>query len=151
MFSALLELVERFTDIRILFPIHPNPNVRQEAAAMLNNHPRIVLTPPLDYQNFINAMKRCDLILSDSGGVQEEAPSLNKPVLVLRESTERPEGITTGALKLVGTDRAKILAEASELLTNQASYKRMAEAANPYGDGNAGKKIITAAMKYLGR
>ncbi len=148
-FSALLELVERFTDIRILFPIHPNPNVRQEAAAMLNNHPRIALTPPLDYQNFINAMKRCDLILSDSGGVQEEAPSLNKPVLVLRESTERPEGITTGALKLVGTDKAKILAEASELLTNPASYRRMAEAANPYGDGDAGKKIIGAAMKYL--
>lgn len=150
-FSALLEIVERFSDVRILFPIHPNPNVRSEAAAMLNNHPRIHLTSPLDYQSFIVAMQKSYLILSDSGGVQEEAPSLNKPVLVLRESTERPEGIATGALKLVGTDRARIVAEASELLKSSHSHQQMAEAANPYGDGKAGARIIAAACKYLGR
>jgi len=96
-FSALLKLVEKFSDIRILFPIHPNPKVRNEAALLLNNHPRIHLTAPLNYQVFIMAMQHSHLILSDSGGIQEEAPSLNKPVLVLRESTERPEGIETGA------------------------------------------------------
>ncbi len=149
-FSALLELVEKFPDTRILFPIHPNPNVRKEAAAMLNNHPRIHLTSPLDYQSFINAMQKSFLILSDSGGVQEEAPSLHKPVLVLRESTERPEGLTTGAIKLVGTDRSRILEAASDLLTSPESYKRMAEAANPYGDGTAGRRIIDAACRFLG-
>lgn len=148
-FAALLELVERFADVRILFPIHPNPNVRSEAAAMLNNHPRIHLTSPLDYQSFINAMKKSDLILSDSGGVQEEAPSLNKPVLVLRESTERPEGLETGALKLVGTCKNLIVSEATELLTNTDSYQRMASARNPYGDGKASDHIIEAVSHFL--
>ncbi len=150
-FAALLDLVERFPDTRILFPIHPNPNVRREAAAMLNNHPRIHLTSPLDYQSFISAMQQSFLILSDSGGVQEEAPSLNKPVLVLRESTERPEGLATGALKLVGTDRTLILQEAAELLSNEQSYRSMSQATNPYGDGQAGQRIIAAARKFLGR
>ncbi|HNW10017.1 MAG TPA: UDP-N-acetylglucosamine 2-epimerase (non-hydrolyzing), partial [Candidatus Rifleibacterium sp.] len=148
-FSALLELVERFSDTRILFPIHPNPNVRREAAAMLNNHPRIHLTSPLDYQSFIRAMQKSYLILSDSGGVQEEAPSLNKPVLVLRESTERPEGLDTGALKLVGTDKARIIEAASDLLTSKANYEAMANAQNPYGDGQSGQKIVAAALAYL--
>ncbi|HNX78048.1 MAG TPA: UDP-N-acetylglucosamine 2-epimerase (non-hydrolyzing) [Candidatus Rifleibacterium sp.] len=148
-FSALLELVERFPDTRVLFPIHPNPNVRREAAAMLNNHPRVHLTSPLDYQSFIRAMQQSFLILSDSGGVQEEAPSLNKPVLVLRESTERPEGLATGAMKLVGTDRTLILREATSLLTNEETYQRMAGAANPYGDGKASQRIIAAARRLL--
>jgi UDP-N-acetylglucosamine 2-epimerase (non-hydrolysing) len=95
------------------------------------------------------AMQRCFLIMSDSGGVQEEAPSLNKPVLVLRESTERPEGLETGALKLVGTDRQKILDSASELLCDQTAYARMANALNPYGDGRAGERIIEAATAFL--
>ena len=150
-FSALLELVERFNDTRILFPIHPNPNVRREAAAMLNNHPRIHLTSPLDYQSFIRAMQKSCLILSDSGGVQEEAPSLNKPVLVLRESTERPEGLDTGALKLVGTDKTRIIEAASDLLTSKDSYQAMANAQNPYGDGKASQKIITTALDYIDR
>lgn len=150
-FSALLELVERFDDVRILFPIHPNPNVRREASSMLNNHPRIHLTSPLDYQSFIHAMRKSFIILSDSGGVQEEAPSLNKPVLVLRESTERPEGVSTGAIKLVGTSKTLIVKEATELLTSPASYQRMAEAVNPYGDGTAGSSIIKAARHFLGR
>jgi len=148
-FSALLELVEKFNDIRILFPIHPNPKVRDEAASLLNNHPRIHLTAPLSYQVFIMAMQRSYLILSDSGGVQEEAPSLNKPVLVLRESTERPEGLETGALRLVGTSKEKIIASASELLCDHASYERMAKAINPYGDGRAGERIIAAATAFL--
>lgn len=148
-FSALLELVEKFSDIRILFPLHPNPKVRDEAAKLLNNHPRIHLTAPLSYQVFIMAMQRCYLIMSDSGGVQEEAPSLDKPVLILRESTERPEGIETGALKLVGTDKEKIIAVASELLCNQASYDKMARATNPYGDGRAGERIVDAAKAFL--
>jgi UDP-N-acetylglucosamine 2-epimerase (non-hydrolysing) len=150
-FSALLELVESFEDVRILFPIHPNPNVRNEAAAMLNNHPRIHLTSPLDYQSFINAMQKSFLILSDSGGVQEEAPSLNKPVLVLRESTERPEGVATGAIKLVGTSKTRIIEAATELLTSQKSYQIMSEASNPYGDGSAGTAIIKAAQRFLGQ
>jgi len=148
-FSALIELADRFADVRILFPIHPNPRVRDEAARLLNNHPRIHLTAPLSYQVFIMAMQRCHLIMSDSGGVQEEAPSLNKPVLVLRESTERPEGVETGALKLVGTNRETILDSASELLCNQAAYNRMAGAVNPYGDGRAGERIIEATNAYL--
>jgi len=148
-FSALLELVDRFVDVRILFPIHPNPRVREEAARQLNKHPRIHLTAPLSYQVFITAMQSCYLIMSDSGGVQEEAPSLNKPVLILRESTERPEGVETGALKLVGTDKQKILTSASELLCDQAAYNKMARANNPYGDGRAGERIIEAATAFL--
>jgi UDP-N-acetylglucosamine 2-epimerase (non-hydrolysing) len=123
--------------------------VRNEAASLLNNHPRIHLPAPLSYQVFITAMQRSYFIMSDSGGVQEEAPSLNKPVLVLRESTERPEGIETGALKLVGTNKAAILASASELLQNTDSYQQMANAVNPYGDGKAGNRIIEAATTYL--
>ncbi|NLF95354.1 MAG: UDP-N-acetylglucosamine 2-epimerase (non-hydrolyzing) [Candidatus Riflebacteria bacterium] len=148
-FSALLELVDRFADVRILFPIHPNPKVRDEAARQLKNHPRIHLTAPLSYQVFIMAMQRCHLIMSDSGGVQEEAPSLNKPVLVLRESTERPEGLETGALKLVGTDKQKILNSASELLCDHNAYEKMAKAVNPYGDGRAGERIIEAVTAFL--
>lgn len=148
-FGALLELIRRFPDVRILFPIHPNPNVRKEAAQLLENHPRIHLTTPLDYRSFIAAMKKSCLILSDSGGVQEEAPSLNKPVLILRESTERPEGIESGALKLVGTCKETIVREAAELLTCSDSYARMAAAPNPYGDGKAGERIISTALRFL--
>ncbi|KAF1082589.1 MAG: UDP-N-acetylglucosamine 2-epimerase [Candidatus Rifleibacterium amylolyticum] len=148
-FSALLELVDRFADVHILFPIHPNPKVRDEAARQLKSHPRIHLTAPLSYQVFIMAMQRCHLIMSDSGGVQEEAPSLNKPVLVLRESTERPEGLETGALKLVGTDKQKILNSASELLCDHNAYEKMAKAVNPYGDGRAGERIIEAVTAFL--
>jgi len=150
-FNALLDLTRKFEDIRILFPIHPNPNVRKEAAALLNNHPSIHLTSPLNYRNFIAAMKKSFIILSDSGGVQEEAPSLNKPVLVLRDSTERPEGVEAGALKLVGTDREAIVRSASELLSNPAVYSRMAEVVNPYGDGQSAGRIIGAALDYLRR
>lgn len=148
-FAALLELTRRFADIRILFPLHPNPNVRKEAALLLENHPRIHLTSPLDYRSFIAAMKKSYLILSDSGGVQEEAPSLNKPVLVLRESTERPEGVDCGALKLVGTCRETIVNEASALLNDSNCYARMAAAVNPYGDGRAAERIVSLARSFV--
>lgn len=148
-FAALLELTQQFKDVRILFPLHPNPNVRKEAALLLENHPRIHLTAPLDYRSFIAAMKKSHIILSDSGGVQEEAPSLNKPVLILRESTERPEGIDSGALKLVGTNRETIVREASRLLSDEAEYAKMASASNPYGDGKAAERIVAIAYEYL--
>lgn len=148
-FEALLKLVETFEDLVVLFPIHPNPNVREQAARILQNHSRIHLTAPLDYKNFILAMQKCHLILSDSGGIQEEAPSLKKPVLVLRESTERPEGIETGAIKLVGTDKTTIVNAASELLTNAQAYAAMTANPNPYGDGKAAERIITRALRML--
>jgi UDP-N-acetylglucosamine 2-epimerase (non-hydrolysing) len=148
-FAALLELTEKFPDIRLLFPIHPNPNVRREAAQQLQNHPRIHLTRPLDYRSFIAAMKKSHIILSDSGGVQEEAPSLHKPVLVLRESTERPEGVEAGALKLVGTCRETIVKEASALIADADAYAKMASIANPYGDGKAAQRIIEASLTFL--
>lgn len=148
-FEALLELVEAFEDLEVLFPIHPNPNVREQAARMLQNHGRIHLTAPLDYKNFILAMQKCHLILSDSGGIQEEAPSLKKPVLVLRESTERPEGLETGAIKLVGTDKGTIVKAASELLTDTQAYAAMTAKPNPYGDGKAAERIITRALSML--
>ncbi len=148
-FKALLQLTQKFDDIKILLPMHPNPNVRKEIKSILSGNERIILTEPLDYRNFISAMKQSTLIMSDSGGVQEEAPALNKPVLVLRDTTERPEGLTTGALKLVGTNTEVIVNEASKLLTNSQAYDAMAKAENPYGDGHASERIIEAAIKLL--
>lgn len=148
-FEALLEIAETHKDVKILLPLHPNPNVRKQAKALLENKPRIFLTEPLDYRNFITAMKHSTLIMSDSGGVQEEAPSLNKPVLILRESTERPEGIETGALKIVGTDKKVIIRETNNLLNNKEAYQKMAEAINPYGDGKAAGRIIKESCDYL--
>ena len=148
-FKALLQLVEKFNDVKILLPMHPNPNVRKEIKSILSDNERIILTEPLDYRNFISAMKQSVLIMSDSGGVQEEAPALDKPVLVLRDTTERPEGLTTGALKLVGTDRETIVKEASKLLTDTKAYEAMAKAENPYGDGHASERIIEAALKIV--
>jgi UDP-N-acetylglucosamine 2-epimerase (non-hydrolysing) len=150
-FSALLRIVNKFKDTQILFPIHPNPNVRNEAYQLLNQHPRIKLISPLGYLDFINVMKRSHIILTDSGGVQEEAPSLNKPVLILRESTERPEGIESGCLKLVGTNQDAIFAATSQLLTEKARYDQMANSVNPYGDGKAAERIIDHALDYIHR
>jgi UDP-N-acetylglucosamine 2-epimerase (non-hydrolysing) len=149
-FEALLELVRGHEDVRVLLPMHPNPNVRAQVQGILGGQERILLTEPLDYQTFIAAMRHSYLILTDSGGVQEEAPSLDKPVLILRESTERPEGIETGALKLVGTDREVIVREAKLLLNSDEAYQSMAQAANPYGDGAASQRIIDAALRFLG-
>ena len=148
-FEAILELADKHDDVQIVFPVHPNPKVRKEVHKTLNNHKRIHLIEPLGYMDFINIMKKSYLILSDSGGIQEEAPTLKKPVLVLRESTERPEGITTGALKLVGTNKEAILKEVNTLLTDCEAYKAMTSNPNPYGDGLASKKIIDSALDFI--
>ncbi|MBF0501209.1 MAG: UDP-N-acetylglucosamine 2-epimerase (non-hydrolyzing) [Candidatus Riflebacteria bacterium] len=148
-FRALREIVDSAPDLKLLLPVHPNPNVRNEVASMLDHHPRILLTTPLGYLDFLHAMKRATLILSDSGGVQEEAPSLKKPVLVLRETTERPEGVESGALKLVGTDPELIYNEAIRLLTDPAAYAAMTGKENPYGDGQASQRILRSIELFF--
>ena len=140
--DAVLELLERHPGLRVVFPVHLSPRVRSTVNEKLANHPRIRLLDPLDYRDFVMAMDACDLILTDSGGVQEEAPSLGKPVLVLREVTERPEASEAGVARLVGTDRERIVSEVSRLLEDEAAYRRMAETRNPYGDGDAAERIL---------
>jgi UDP-N-acetylglucosamine 2-epimerase (non-hydrolysing) len=127
-------------DVGIVFPVHPNPNVRS-AMAVLTDNPDIALIDPLDYPDFVRLLDRCHLVLTDSGGVQEEAPTFGKPVLVMRETTERPEGITAGTAKLVGTDPARIQLEVSALLDNQSAYDAMSRAHSPFGDGKAAQRI----------
>jgi len=137
---ALRRLADR-GDVELLYPVHPNPNIKGPAEAALGNHPCIHLCPPMDYPDFLAAMKAADLILTDSGGVQEEAPSLAKPILVLRANTERPEGIDAGTACLVGTDEERIVLEAGRLLDDPDAYETMARAQNPYGDGQAARRI----------
>lgn len=147
--QAVLSLLEQFDDVEVVCPVHLNPTVRTTVTTMLNSHPRVYLISPLDYQAFVNAMKRAYLILSDSGGVQEEAPALGKPVLVLRDTTERPEAVAAGTVKLVGTGPERIVAEAGRLLTDLQSYQAMAHAANPYGDGQAAPRILAIVDRFL--
>ena len=139
---AVHKLVENNNDVQVLYPVHPNPNVQTVVHEMLVGHPRIVLSPPLDYVPFVGAMQRAYLILSDSGGVQEEAPALGKPVLVLRSETERPEAVEAGAVKLVGPDCDRIVMEAQNLLDDENAYRRMAQGISPYGDGHAAGRIV---------
>lgn len=138
--SALQQLAAR-EDCLILFPVHPNPNVHGPVRAALGEHPRIRLLPPLDYVPFVRALSRCHFVLTDSGGVQEEAPAFGKPVLVMRDTTERPEGVDAGTALLVGTDPDRILREAARLLDDQSHYERMSRAHNPFGDGKAASRI----------
>lgn len=140
--KAVLELVENNKDIEFVYPVHPNPNVRQPVYELLDGKDRIHLIQPLEYAQFCSLMKKAHIILTDSGGVQEEAPSLGKPVLVLRDTTERPEAIEYGTVKLVGTDKNKIVSEIEKLLQDNNEYKKMSEAINPYGDGFASKRIV---------
>ncbi|QDU86826.1 UDP-N-acetylglucosamine 2-epimerase [Pirellulimonas nuda] len=147
--EALAELAARFADHLFVYPVHLNPNVRGAVHARLGDVENVRLIAPLAYGEFVALMHRCRLVLTDSGGVQEEAPGLGKPVLVMRDTTERPEGVAAGTVKLVGADRAKIVAEASTLLTDPAAYRRMAEATNPYGDGRASGRILEALAKRL--
>ena len=142
---GLLRLAGR-GDVEIIYPVHLNPKVRQVAEAVLGLHDAIHLIPPLDYLPFIHLMRRADLIVTDSGGVQEEAPSLGKPVLVTRDTTERPEAVEAGTVRLVGTDTALLAAEASRLLDDRAAYERMSLAHNPYGDGRAAGRILEALL-----
>ena len=146
---ALLALLERNPDVQVLYPVHPNPNVRDTAHRLLGSHPRVVLCDPLDYLPFVAAMKRAYLILSDSGGVQEEAPALGKPVLVLRHETERPEAVDEGAVKLVGTDFDAIVSEAQLLLDDESAYRAMARGVSPYGDGHAAERIVKVLRDYF--
>jgi UDP-N-acetylglucosamine 2-epimerase (non-hydrolysing) len=139
--TAVARLAMR-DDVFIVFPVHPNPQVQSVMNARLGGHPRIVLLPPLDYVPFIYLLTRCYLVLTDSGGVQEEAPSVGKPILVMRDTTERPEGVEAGTAILVGTDSDRIVREASRLLDNRAAYMRMSRAHNPFGDGHAAERIV---------
>jgi UDP-N-acetylglucosamine 2-epimerase (non-hydrolysing) len=141
-FHALRALADRNHDIQVLYPVHLNPNVSGPAHELLGGHPRIVLCDPLDYAPFVSAMKRAYLILTDSGGVQEEAPALGKPVLVLREETERPEAVAEGVVRLVGTSSSRILSEAQLLLDDPQAYAAMARGVSPYGDGHAAERIV---------
>ena len=138
--AALLEIAAR-DDVAIIFPVHMNPNVRKVMDAKLGNHPRIAMIEPLDYPHFARLLSISYIMLSDSGGVQEEAPALGKPVLVMRETTERPEGVAAGTAKLVGTDKNRIISEIFTLLDDEAAYSNMARAHNPFGDGQAAHKI----------
>lgn len=146
--QGFLQILEN-PDTALLLPLHRNPTVREPLTALLGTHPRVFLTEPLDYAELVGAIQRSHLLLTDSGGLQEEAPSLGKPVLVLRETTERPEAVSAGTAKLVGTDPTKIVAAATELLSNSVAYEAMAMAINPFGDGRAAERIQQIVKDYL--
>ena len=145
---ALKEIVENHDDVEMVIPVHPNPNVRNIVHETLGGRENIHLIEPLDYEPFCRLMERSSLILTDSGGVQEEAPSLQKPVLVLRDETERPEAVAMGTVKLIGPHYERILSEATLLLNDDSAYQAMAKAANPYGDGQASERIMQALRDF---
>jgi len=147
--QGFLQILEQCPDTALLLPLHRNPTVREPLTIALGEHPRVFLTEPLDYAQLVGAMQRCTLLLTDSGGLQEEAPGLGKPVLVLRETTERPEAIAAGTAKLVGTHPDAIAAAAVELLTSPAAYDAMAKAVNPFGDGQASQRIVQIVRDYF--
>lgn len=148
-YKALKKIVDEFSDVEIVFPVHKNPKVREVVNAELGELSTVHLTDPLDYEPFANLMSRANLILTDSGGIQEEAPALGKPVLVLRDTTERPEAVTAGTVKLVGTGLEDVYNATKLLLTDKAEYEKMSAAINPYGDGFAAKRIVQALLwKY---
>ncbi len=147
---AALRLVDEFQDVLLVVPMHKNPNVRETLTGTLGNHDRVKLIEPPDYGDFVPLMKRSHLILSDSGGVQEEAPAFGIPVLVLRDTTERPEGCDAGTAKLVGTNEERIYAEGYRLLNDPEAYEQMAHAVSPYGDGRASQRIRYIVLKELG-
>lgn len=149
-FDAVNEITAEFDDIKVVFPIHLNPRVREIARRKFENNNKVKLIEPLDVFDFHNFQKASYLIMTDSGGVQEEAPSLGKPVIVLRDTTERPEGVEAGTLKLTGTDKKKIYDTVKMLLSNDEEYSRMARAVNPYGDGNASERIVDEIVKKYG-
>lgn len=150
-FRAVRRLSEQFPQVAVVFPVHKNPKVRELAQEILGDTRGVQLIEPLDYQPFANLMDRAFMVLTDSGGMQEEAPSLGKPVLVLRDTTERPEAVAAGTVKLVGTDEDEIFKQAAKLITDAGAYHKMARAANPYGDGQACKRIIAGLDYYFGQ
>jgi len=149
MFKAITRILSEHDDVQVVYPVHMNPAVREIANEILGDNERVHLIEPLEVFDFHNFAASSYMILTDSGGVQEEAPSLGKPVLVLRDTTERPEGIAAGTLKLAGTDEDTIYALAKELLTDKNAYEAMAQASNPYGDGHASKRIVEALLDFL--
>ena len=147
-YRALRQLTEEFDDVEVVFPVHKNPKIREVVRKELGSISKVHLIEPLDYEPFANLMNKAYLILTDSGGVQEEAPALGKPVLVLRDTTERPEAITAGTVKLIGTDRDIVYSETKKLLIDENAYNKMADSVNPYGDGKASERIIQAILYY---
>lgn len=145
-FRAVRRIADEFDDVMIVYPVHPNPVVRAAAEEILSGHERIMLTEPLDVIAFHNLMAKSFFVMTDSGGIQEEAPSLGKPVLVLRDVTERPEGVEAGTLRIVGTDEEKVYLACKNLLCNDAEYAEMSSAENPYGDGKASRRIADALL-----
>lgn len=148
-FTAIKRIVETHPDVKVVYPMHKNPKVREIAVDVFNNHERIKLIEPLDVVDFHNLMNNSYFIMTDSGGIQEEAPSLGKPVLVMRDTTERLEGVAAGTLKLVGTDAETIFFEADRLLKDANYYQKVSQIKNPYGDGLASKRIVNAIKKYM--
>jgi UDP-N-acetylglucosamine 2-epimerase (non-hydrolysing) len=146
---ALKAVAEHNPDIQILYPVHPNPNVKDVAYEILSHIPNVILCDPLDYAPFVAAMKAAYIIISDSGGVQEEAPALGKPVLVLRDETERPEAVDEGVVKLVGPNFERIISETQKLLDDAVAYRDMARGVSPYGDGQASERIVEFLKKAL--
>ena len=149
-YKALRKVLETHADVEAIFPVHKNPKVREIVQEELGNLDRVHLIEPMDYEPFANLMGKVDIVLTDSGGIQEEAPALGKPVLVLRDTTERPEAVEAGTVKLIGTAYEDVLRETNLLLDDSAHYKKMAEAANPYGDGKACERIIRAILQKNG-
>jgi len=149
MFRALKRVVQEFPDVKVIYPIHKNPVIREAAGKVLAGTERVKIIEPLDVVDFHNLMSRSHMVLTDSGGIQEEAPSLGKPVLVMRDTTERPEGLAAGTLKLVGNQEENIYQQCKRLLTDRGEYQKMSRAANPYGDGNASKRIVQTILQYL--
>ncbi len=148
-FRAIKRVVDEFSDVKVIYPIHMNPKVREVANEVFGDADRVKLIEPLEVFDFHNFQNKSYIILTDSGGIQEEAPSLGKPVLVLRDTTERPEGIKAGTLKLVGTDEDVIYEETKKLLLDKKEYEKMSKASNPYGDGHASERIVNAIIKYF--
>jgi UDP-N-acetylglucosamine 2-epimerase (non-hydrolysing) len=149
-YQAVRDIVHEFEDVEVVFPVHKNPKVRQVVQEELGTTERVHLIDPLDYEPFANLLGRSYLILTDSGGIQEEAPALGKPVLVLRDTTERPEAVEAGTVKLIGTERNRVYSEMRLLLDNQREYDNMAGACNPYGDGKAAERIVKAILHHYG-
>ncbi|WP_071393438.1 non-hydrolyzing UDP-N-acetylglucosamine 2-epimerase [Bacillus tuaregi] len=148
-YEAINQLLEEYSDIQVVFPIHKNPDIREKVYEAFQNSHRVHLIEPLDYESFVHVMKQSYLVITDSGGIQEEAPSLGKPVLVARQSTERPEGVESGTLKLVGTSTERIYKECSKLIIDPSEYSKMGEISNPFGDGNTAERIVEIIKSEL--
>jgi len=149
-FRGVRRAVDEFEDVEVVFPVHPNPAIQASVKKVLTGKPKIHLVKPLNYRDMVMTMKKCFFVATDSGGLQEEAPALNKPVLVLRNTTERPEGIKTGTLMLAGTDEQGVYRKIKLLLTDKSLYRKMCRAKNPYGDGKASQKIVNFICKNIG-